>query len=229
MWQSKLVPIATRWPLIACLAVLACGTSGCGGGEASPTVSASAPNQTVPSQSTVLSLGGTPATSVTVGTTYNFSPSVIAPTGSKLTYSIQSKPAWASFDTTSGALTGSPAAADVGTYSNIVVSVADGSATASLAGFAITVTAVTNGTATVSWNIPTANSDGTPLTNLAGFRVYYGTAADSLSKVAQITNAGVSTHVVTDLSPATWYFAVTAYSSAGVESAISNIANKTVK
>jgi Putative Ig domain len=232
----KNLPIIAGWRLIACLIVIACGMLGCGGGSSSsqtttPTASVSAPAQTVPTQTTqptALSLAGVPSASVTVGTNYNFSPSVTAPTDSKLTYSIQNKPAWASFDTASGALSGSPAASDVGTYSNIVISVADASATASLAGFAIAVTDVTNGTATVSWNIPTTNSDGTPLTNLAGFRIYYGTAADSMTKVAQIANSGVSTHVLTDLSPANWYIAVKAYTSAGVESALSNTANKTI-
>jgi hypothetical protein len=120
-------------------------------------------------------------------------------------------------------------AESVGSYSGIIISVADGQTSASLAAFAIAVTEVANGTATINWAIPTKNIDGTPLTNLAGFRVYYGTAANALTKVAQIANSGIATYVVSDLSPSTWYFGVKAYTSAGVESAISNVASKTIQ
>ena len=224
MWKKVIV-----WcrPL-ACLAVIAFGIPGCGGSADVPAAAAAAPNQTVANQPTALSLTGNPGSTAMVGTTYDFSPSVNAPTGSTLTYSVQNKPSWASFDTTSGALSGTPDASNVGTYANIVVSVTNGSTTASLTGFSITVTDSTNGTATVSWAIPTTNSNGTALTNLAGFRVYYGSTADSLTNVASIANSGITTYVVTNLAPATWFFGVRAYTTAGVESAISNVASKTV-
>lgn len=223
------VPSIAGLGAIACLVVVACAMSGCGGGSTdSPTAAAGAQAQTTSDAPTALSLSGKPASSAVVGTTYNFSPSVTAAAGSKLTYSIQNKPVWASFDTNSGALSGAPDASNVGTYANIVISASDGSANASLAAFSITVTDVTSGTATVSWTIPTTNSDGTPLTNLGGFRIYYGTAANSMTQVAQIANPTVSTYAVTNLAPATWYFGVKAYTSPGVESAISNIANKVI-
>jgi hypothetical protein len=230
MWKKvQKVLFIARWRPIACLVVVTFGMSGCGSSSHdSPTAAATIPAQTASNNPTALSLSGNPASSVVVGATYSFSPSLTAPTGSKLTYSVQNKPAWASFNNTSGTLSGTPDASNVGTYANIVISVSDGSATASLARFPITVTDVTNGTATVSWTIPTTNSDGTALTNLSGFRIYYGTAADSMTKVSEITNPSVSTYAVTNLSPATWYFGIKAYTSSGVESAISNIARKTI-
>jgi hypothetical protein len=233
MWSelrmSEKVPFVAGWRAIACLVVGACALSGCGGsGSNPPTAAATTPDQTAPNNPTALSLTGNPTSSAVVGTTYSFTPSVSASTASTLTYSVQNKPVWASFDTTSGALSGTPNASNVGTYANIVISVTDGSATASLVGFPITVTDITNGVATVSWTIPTTNSDGTPLTNLTGFRIYYGTSANSMTQVAQIANSGISTYAVSNLSPATWYFGIRAYTSAGVESAISNIASKTI-
>jgi len=223
------IPFIAGWQAIACLVVVAFGMSSCSGGSNdSSTAAAGAPAQTAPDHPPALTLSGNPASSAVVGTTYSFSPSATASAGSKLTYSVQNKPLWASFDTTSGALSGAPDASNVGTYANIVISATDGSANASLAAFSITVTDVTSGTATVSWTIPTTNNDGTPLTNLSGFHIYYGTAANSMTKVAQIANPSVSTYAVTNLSPATWYFGVKAYTSAGVESAISNIANKAI-
>jgi hypothetical protein len=227
--MCKKVPFISGWRAVACLVAVACGMSGCAGSSNdSPTTAASAPAQTAPDPPPALSLSGNPASSAVVGTAYSFSPSVTASAASKLTYSVKNKPVWASFDTTSGALSGAPDASNVGTYANIVISATDGSANASLTAFSITVTDITSGTATVSWIIPTTNSDGTPLTNLNGFRIYYGTAADSMTKVAQIANPSVSTFAVTNLSPATWYFGIKAYTSAGVESAISNIANKSI-
>src|SRR6185295_12827691 len=131
------------------------------------------------------------------------------------------KPPWASFSTSTGRLSGTPAAADVGSYSNIVISVSDGSASASLPAFAISVTQVANGSATITWTPPTQNTDGSSLTNLAGYRLYYGTNSSSLTQTVQIANAGASSYVVEDLSPATWFFAVKAYNSSGAESDLS--------
>jgi hypothetical protein len=74
------------------------------------------------------------------------------------------------------------------------------------------------GTATLDWTPPTQNSDGSALTNLAGYTVYYGTAPDKLTESVKVSNPGVATYVLSNLASGTWYFAVTAYSSAGVES-----------
>ena len=100
--------------------------------------------------------------------------------------------------------------------------------TVSLPAFSITVTQPTNGSATLSWTPPTENTDGSTLTNLAGFRIQYGTSADALTQTVQIANPGVATYVVTGLNSGTWYFAVRAYSSGGAESANSNVASKTI-
>lgn len=85
------------------------------------------------------------------------------------------------------------------------------------------------GEATLRWTAPTQNTDGSPLTNLAGYRIYYGTSSTQLTQTIQLANAGLTTYVVRDLAPGTWYFAVAAYNSAGVESALSNIASKVVR
>ena len=80
---------------------------------------------------------------------------------------------------------------------------------------------------TVSWTPPTQNTDGTPLTNLAGYRVLYGTSASSLTQTVQ-TPQNVSRTVIDGLAPGQWFFGVTAFTSSGVESALSNIASKTI-
>ena len=71
-------------------------------------------------------IGGTPATSVDVGSAYSFTPAAEDLDGDAKTFSITNKPSWASFSTSTGALTGTPTAVDVGITSNIIISVTDG-------------------------------------------------------------------------------------------------------
>ncbi|HEY5761360.1 MAG TPA: putative Ig domain-containing protein [Steroidobacter sp.] len=171
---------------------------------------------------------GTPATTVQSGVTYSFQPTGNDPDGNTLTYSIANRPSWATFNTSTGRLSGTPTSANAGTYSNIAISVSDGSLSASLASFSITVVQASNGSATLSWTPPTQNTDGTSLTNLAGYRVVYGRSASSLDQTLQIANAGMSTYTITGLTSGTWYFAVKAYTSGGGESAVSNGGSKTI-
>lgn len=174
-------------------------------------------------------ISGTPPTSVVVGTAYSFQPTASDPDGNALTYSITNAPAWATFSTTTGRLQGTPSAANVGTYSNIVIRVSDGTASASLAAFNIAVVAVAGGSATLTWTPPTTNTNGTPLTNLAGYRVRWGTAAGNYPNSVTLNNPGLATYVVGNLAPGTYYFVVTALNSVGVESQFSNMASKTIQ
>jgi hypothetical protein len=116
----------------------------------------------------------------------------------------------------------------VGTYPDISITVSDGTNAATLPGFSIMVAAPTIGSATLRWVPPTSNEDGTPINNLSGYRIYYGTNSANLSMVLQLPNPGLTSAVVENLSPATWYFAVKAFNSLNVESSFSNIASKTI-
>jgi hypothetical protein len=107
--------------------------------------------------------------------------------------------------------------------------VTDGTLSTSLPAFSITVADVQTGSATLSWTPPTLNEDGTAITNLRGYRVYYGTSSTNLNTVVDIPNAGTTRAVVENLSPATWYFALKAYNTSNVESSFSNIASKTIQ
>ncbi len=81
---------------------------------------------------------------------------------------------------------------------------------------------VTDGSALLTWDAPTENTDGSPLTNLAGYTVHYGTRADALTTRISVPGAGSTSQVIEQLTPGTYYFAVTAYDIAGVESPLSN-------
>ena len=106
-------------------------------------------------------ISGTPSTSVVQGSAYRFAPVANDPNGDALTFSIaRNRPSWAAFNAATGELTGTPSAANVGTYTGIVVSVSDSVASAQLAAFSINVQAMGLGSATLSWTPPTQNSDG---------------------------------------------------------------------
>ena len=173
-------------------------------------------------------LSGTPAASVRVGETYTFQPSASDADGDSLSFSIENRPTWASFNSSTGVLTGTPSSVHVGVYSNIRISVTDGKATTRGTAFGIEVTQVSMGSATLSWTAPTENMDGSTLTDLAGFTLYYGTSEGSYTEQIQIDNPGISTYVVENLTPNTYYFVATAYNSSGVESPFSGVAVKVV-
>jgi len=168
-------------------------------------------------------ISGSPAKSVVAGQAYVFEPKATVEAGKKATFSITDKPTWASFSATTGELSGTPAAANVGTDANITIAVSDGTTSVALPKFAIAVTEVGTKSATLSWKAPTVNSNGSALTNLAGYRIYYGTSATSLTRSITINSVGVTTDVVTDLSPGTYYFALMAFNTAGIESKLSNV------
>ncbi len=173
-------------------------------------------------------IGGTPPSSVAAGTAYAFTPTASDPDGGSLTFSVTNLPSWANFSSSTGELSGTPTSANVGVFRDILISVSDGSASASLAAFSITVTQPASGSATLNWSAPTENTNGTPLTNLAGFHIYYGTSPSSLNNSAQVASASATSYTINNLAAGTWYFSINAYTSAGVESAVSNIASKAI-
>lgn len=190
-----------------------------GGGSSSPAAGQSNRPPTI---------AGTPVTAVRQGETYNFTPVASDPDGDTLTFSIRNRPGWASFDPATGRLSGTPGAAHVGTYGNVEISVSDGRAAAQLPAFGISVNQISLGSVTLSWMPPLTNADGSALTTLAGYRIYYGQSSGALSQVILIDNAGATRWVVGNLSPATYYFAMTSHNTAGVESARSAIVSRAV-
>jgi hypothetical protein len=173
-------------------------------------------------------ISGAPPAAVTPGMAYRFTPASHDPDGDSPTFSIANRPAWATFDAATGRLSGTPGIGDIGTTSGIVISVTDGGASASLPAFDLTVQAMASGSATLSWTPPTTNTDGSPLTNLAGYKVYWGTAPGDYPNFVTLTNPGLTTYVVGNLVPGTYFFVATALNRLGTESTFSNPASKTV-
>ena len=230
----------TRVRHAALCALITMGLAACGGGEGStdttslapPAAQATGPDSPptisgTPAQNTAPTISGQPVTSINVGSAYSFSPTGSDANGDALTFAIQNKPSWATFDTASGVMMGAPAAADAGTYANVNISVSDGKASVSLPAFTLTINQISSGTATLSWIPPTQNTDGTVLTDLAGFRVYYGTSAGSPTQSVTVSNAGLVRYTISNLSSGTWYFTISAYTRTGVESDVSDIVSAT--
>jgi hypothetical protein len=198
------------------------------GGDAPGGSTAPPPGTSAPANRAPVISGNAPLT-VQAGTPFSFRPSSSDADGDTLTFSITNKPAWATFNATTGSLTGTPSVA--GTFSGIVIGVSDGKESASLAAFSVTVNeapAGGTGSATVSWTPPTLRSDGSPLNNLAGYRIHYGTSSGSYSQSITVDTAGLTTFTVENLAAGTYYFAVTAFDSAGMESSYSTPVSKTI-
>lgn len=183
---------------------------------------------TAPPANNAPTISGTPGAAVNSGSSYSFVPTASDVDGDTLTFSIANLPSWATFNATSGRLSGTPNASQVGTYSNVAISVSDGKVSRSLPAFSIAVNAASLGNATLSWTPPDRNTDGSALTDLRGYRIYYGTNASALDNMVPITNVGITTYVVENLSPATYYFSMTALNAANVESGRTNLASKVV-
>ena len=83
------------------------------------------------------------------------------------------------------------------------------------------------GTATLSWAPPTTNTNGTPVTPLSGYTLYYGTSPGALTQSVAVGSSTTS-YTITGLAAGAWYFAVAADAADGTQSAMSNVGSKTI-
>ena len=174
------------------------------------------------------SISGTPGLNAPVGIEYAFHPRASISSGARLVFTISGKPSWASFDPLTGRLAGTPAASDAGSASTVTISATDGVVSRSLPAFTLSVGANAGGTAALSWVAPTQRTNGALLTNLAGYRVYYGTAAGAYVNSVSINNPNLTSYTVDGLPPGTFFFVTTAFDAYGNESGYSNPVSKTI-
>lgn len=171
---------------------------------------------------------GSPPPTVVAGEFYEFMPAAEDADGDTLDFSISRKPGWATFNKSTGRLSGTPQDGDVGNFTNIAISVSDGRESGSLAAFNISVDAVAFGSAALSWNPPTQNVDGTPLIDLHGYRIYYGRDPNVLGRMVAVDNPGLSSFVVENLGTGQWFFVMTSVNLDGVESRRTAAVSKTI-
>jgi hypothetical protein len=211
--------------LAAIAAIVGAALGGCGdGGSDAAAASSPAPATPQPSVSNRMpTISGTPLRLITGGTSYAFLPTASDADGDALKFAVGGRPAWAAFDPLTGRLSGTPTENDVGMSALVAISVTDGKATVALASFTIEVVGTATGSASLIWAPPTENEDGTPLLDLAGYKLYWGTAEGSYPNSVTLMNPGITRYVVEDLTPAEWHFVMTAVNSRGIESDHSNL------
>jgi len=202
--------------------------------DGTDTVSLAPFNITVTNVNRAPTISGSPATIIEEGMVYRFVPEASDADDDILVFSIVNKPVWASFNSVTGELSGVPAGIDVGSYVDISISVSDAEQEVSLVSFSIDVNAVqvpVLGNATLSWGAPVTRVDGSPLSlsELQGYRIYYGTDPDSLELLIDLSDPTVVEYLVEDLAEGTHYFAVSVYDVAGNESERSAVRSKTIQ
>jgi len=162
--------------------------------------------------------------------TISASPSTVSSNGSTTL-------SWTSTDATScnatGDWSGSKSVSGSQTINSII---ADSSFTLSCTGEggtvnrSVDVSVVVNntGTALLSWVPSTENTDESVLTDLAGYKIYYGTSPGNYSETITLDNPGLSSYLVESLPSATWYFVMSSYNASNIESSYSGEVSKVI-
>jgi len=156
-------------------------------------------NAETESTNTAPSISGQPDSYVNEGAFYTFTPTANDPDHDSLVFSISNLPLWASFDTTTGAIYGTPTTSDIGLYKDIVLTVSDGYATASLPEISIDVLGFTS------------EEPENPLLNaIGGYSIYMGTSQDALNLQSTFIAGSDITHSAELSSANTYYFSIAA-------------------
>lgn len=165
-----------------------------------------------------------------VGSAFSFQPAASDADGDALTFSAENLPPWASIDASTGKITGTPAASDVGEYESISIAVADAAHKAATEPFSIIVTTESTGSgvASLQWGQPVSKVDGSVLDDLAGYRIAYGRNAEDLDHSIFINDPAQTTYDFATLDSGTWYFAVMAVNASGLEGPPTPVAAKSI-
>ncbi len=172
-------------------------------------------------------ISGSAAGQVTANSSYSFQPSASDADSDALTFSISNKPSWASFNTGTGRLSGTPSDQHAGTYGSIVITVTDGTDAVSLPGFSIQVDP-SLGSFSLSWSAPVMRADGSALSlsDIDSYRIYYGTTAGSYTNSVTITDGSTTSATISNIQNGTWHVVMTTIDSSGLESAQSGAITK---
>lgn len=81
----------------------------------------------------------------------------------------------------------------------------------------------------LEWTRPRVNVNGQELTDLTGYRIYYGTASGLYTQSVDINDPAITSHALHTLPKGAYFFSIRAFSRSGGESALSNEVNKEIK
>ncbi len=87
----------------------------------------------------------------------------------------------------------------------------------------------TTGNVGLSWTTPTTNSDGSSLSDLAGFYIYRGNSSSSLSRYVEIDGATAQSFNDLNVPAGTWFYAMSSFNASGGESARTQPVSKTIQ
>jgi hypothetical protein len=166
-----------------------------------------------------------------VGATFDYLPVAQDPESDTLRFTAINLPTWASLDSTSGRISGTPGPNDAGLYESISITVADAKHKVVTAPFSITVSPALNasiGVASLQWEMPPSKVSGEPLDDLAGYRILYGRSSSDLDHSVMIPDPATTSYQFSNLSSGVWYFAVVAVSSGGLEGPPTTLATKSI-
>jgi hypothetical protein len=220
---SAFLPLA---PLLFC--------HGCGGGGSASAPSGAAPDAPAApaapaSVNHAPTISGAATEFARVGITYDYQPVATDVDGDPLHFSAANLPPWASLDPTTGRITGTPGENDVGIHESIQIEVADATHEASTAPFSITVLdEAGTGLASLHWEVPPSKVDGSPLDDLAGYRILYGRDSADLDQSVLISNPATTSYEFSTLDAGIWYFAVVAVNAGGLEGPPTTVATKSI-
>ena len=152
-----------------------------------------------------------------VGAAYKLLPEISNPGQRALAFTAQNLPPWARLDASTGTISGTPRTADIGEHSDIIITVADGAHRIATQPFSISVVGSGRGVATLQWRRPDSKVDGSPLDDLAGYRISYGRDPDDLDHSVFISDPDETSYEFSTLEEGMWYFAVIGVNANGVE------------
>jgi Putative Ig domain len=209
-----------------------CFCHACGGSSESATAAATPAAVAVPA----ISNNAPPTIMVAavedaqVGATFDYQPVAQDPESDTLRFTAVNLPTWASLDSTSGRISGTPGPTDAGLYESISITVADETHKVVTAPFSITVNPALEGSgvASLQWEMPPSKVSGEPLDDLAGYRILYGRSSSDLDHSVLITDPATTSYQVTSLTSGVWYFAVVAVNSNGLEGPPTTLATKSI-
>jgi len=233
MIQLKRGFVSALLPLLPLAFCHGCGGGGDSSSAAAPQAAAPPPVTAPASVNRAPTIGGDVVSEVRVGETYNWQPVAADPDGDAMRFSAVNLPPWATIDPTSGQITGTPGPTDVGVYESITITVADSAQQAATSPFSITVfegevVEAGTGVASLRWELPPSKVDGSPLDDLAGYRILYGRTSDDLDRSVLIDNPATTSFDITSLSSGVWYFAVVAVNAGGLEGPPTTLATKSI-
>jgi hypothetical protein len=167
-----------------------------------------------------------------VGSSYTYQPTASDPEGDALKFTAENLPSWATINSTTGRISGIPGADDAGSYESIVITVADATRSTETSPFTITVidgvTNATTGVASLRWEPPPSKVDGSPLDDLAGYRILFGRSSDDLDGSVYIGDPSATSFEFSTLSSGLWYFAVVGVNAGGLEGPPTIVASKSI-